>query len=1419
MPTTVQLVCQNGYTRINNQCVLSNEVVPPSPSCKVNNGAPAPIVGDPISVMDGAQMESAEDYATADGLFAIRRTYRSARTLSAIINYDVPAGWVGGWAFDFLPELHLGTGNSAGTLSLRMPDGTAYNFSQPASGNVLVPQQNVAPQTRYSVAYNGSTSSSWSTQSTTPTQWTVVDAKTKETWVFQTFQSQATGTSYSAIGRPISKTLPDGYTQTYTYDSSGTLQSIADSRNRSFSFTWTYFAFLSGGGAYGEPIIYTNVPVAIKSIGLPDGTTLNYAYGTSLNSNGTFTTPYVRTIQSVTRTNASGVTLENTSYLYENTGFPDFLTGIVDARGVRTLTVTYDDVGRAISASGADGQNNYSVAYTPAGSSNPNVLTRTVTNPLGKQTVYNFSHPLNGYNTTLQSVNGQASANCVASNSSYTYDANGFVASVTDEEGRVTTYVNDAQGRPTSVTRGAGSAQAVTTSYTWDPVFNIPTSIVAPGRTTTQTVVNGLVTSITQTDTTTQSVPYSTNGQTRTWAYNFAGSLLTSVTDPTGAVVHYAYDSNGYLHSVTNEMGLVTTINSVNSLGQPTQITDPNGIVTTLAYDYRGRLTNVSVDTANSPATTTIAYDAVGDVASTTDPNGATTTYTYDSDRRLTKVANAAGETITYARDAMGDATSVTYADASSVTTYSKTAVFDELGRIIKWLGATPSNSTYSYGYDRTNNLLSITDPRSNVFSNGYDALNRLISQTNEENATVNLTRNGLDAITGYQDARALTTVFARNGFGEIIGEQSPDRGTTIYYRDSRGRVTQKIDPRGIVSNMQYDAQGRLTYESYPSNPSWWRGFTWDVQNNGANVGLGNLVGVNDEAALNWRVFDGKGRIVVDWRTNNPAPALAVGYTYDLAGNITSMTYPSGRIVAYVRDTLGRISAISTQQNSAAAAQAVIGNATYEPFGPLAGFYHGNGLQTVFTYDTDYRVTRVQVGPPSNLGATLDRSLSWTGDDIINSIIDNQFPGTTPGNYNSQTQTFTYTPARRLASANGYYGALSWTYDANGDRLSETANSVLSSYLYNLGSNQLGSVASSSSTRSFTYDAAGNMLTDSRAGALGMTFQYDVRGRLAKAFQTSAPANAGAYAYDADGRLASRTVTQGTTTTTTLYVYDLSGHVIAETDTSGNTLREYIWMGDLPVAVVAGINTSTPTIYYVHTDHLGRPARMTAQNWAWVWDVIYSPFGATSYIWTNPATMDLRFPGQWFQLESGLAYNWHRHYDATIGRYVEPDPLGLTALLSDGPSVNNYVGGNPLARVDEDGQQAAVISLACAENPTCAAAFAVAAAAAAKGGAKICAKLLDWTHSNNSDCNDDYRQSLQNQVNALCKPLPPRCRSSDSCASMKQRIAAFTACGDARKKINDACYKGGDNGHQQAYTTARQEAAICEGMLATCTTP
>ncbi len=156
------------------------------------------------------------------------------------------------------------------------------------------------------------------------------------------------------------------------------------------------------------------------------------------------------------------------------------------------------------------------------------------------------------------------------------------------------------------------------------------------------------------------------------------------------------------------------------------------------------------------------------------------------------------------------------------------------------------------------------------------------------------------------------------------------------------------------------------------------------------------------------------------------------------------------------------------------------------------------------------------------------------------------------------------------------------------------------------------------------------------------------------------------------------------------YVHDAAGNIIAETDGTGATVREYIWIPGvgyagvaLPIAVVDGVNTATPATYYVHTDHVSRPIKMTDANKASVWDATWLPFGGAHSI-TGSAASEQRFPGQWFQIEAGLHYNWHRHYDASLGRYTQPDPLGFV----DGPSVYAYARNNPQMYVDPRGLDA-----------------------------------------------------------------------------------------------------------------------------------
>lgn len=94
-------------------------------------------------------------------------------------------------------------------------------------------------------------------------------------------------------------------------------------------------------------------------------------------------------------------------------------------------------------------------------------------------------------------------------------------------------------------------------------------------------------------------------------------------------------------------------------------------------------------------------------------------------------------------------------------------------------------------------------------------------------------------------------------------------------------------------------------------------------------------------------------------------------------------------------------------------------------------------------------------------------------------------------------------------------------------------------------------------------------------------------------------------------------------------------------------------------------------IYYLHSDHIGRPRFATDAAGLTVWQANYLPFGKLHV--TTGNNPDLRFPGQWFQAESGLFQNWMRDYDPTLGRYLQADPLGLV----DGPSLYVYVRQNP----------------------------------------------------------------------------------------------------------------------------------------------
>ncbi|NYZ69841.1 RHS repeat protein, partial [Endozoicomonas sp. SM1973] len=180
------------------------------------------------------------------------------------------------------------------------------------------------------------------------------------------------------------------------------------------------------------------------------------------------------------------------TYHYENGQFPVLLTGITNANNQRYATWEYDSKGRATVSKHAGDVDEFTFSY-------PDENSTTVTNPLGKKTTYHFEE-INGFRK-VKSVEGHASANCLAANKNYEYFDSGLLKSKTDWQGVKTTYQYNDRGLTTEKVEAAGTLQARTTTTQWHNQFFLPIQVSEPGKLTTyQYTEAGQLQSTTETD-------------------------------------------------------------------------------------------------------------------------------------------------------------------------------------------------------------------------------------------------------------------------------------------------------------------------------------------------------------------------------------------------------------------------------------------------------------------------------------------------------------------------------------------------------------------------------------------------------------------------------------------------------------------------------------------------------------------------------------------------------------------------------------------------------------------------------------------------------------------------------------------------------------------------------------------------------
>ncbi|HEU5352163.1 MAG TPA: Ig-like domain repeat protein [Terracidiphilus sp.] len=1004
----------------------------------------------------------------------------------------------------------------------------------------------------------------------------------------------------SGEGQLQSIALRNGYTQTMAYNASGQLSTVTDSYNRQLTFT------------------YSNGTIA--TVTTPDGLVLTYGYNSVSNPNDRLASVSYST---------SPVTEQQ--YQYQDSSVPYALTGIMDENGNLYESWTYDSDGRALTNQVGGVANKFTVAYDDAN------LTRTVTNALGETETYTFTM-MQGVPKVAQ-ITRTSIGNVPTGTETFAYDTNGFLSSETDWDGNLTTYQNDSHGDPLTITEGAYTSVARTTTITYDQTWgHLPDSIATPGLTTSFTYdSNGEVLTKTLADTTTQSIPYSTQGATRTWTYTWQNSLLASVQSPRTDVVEktsYAYDSTGALTGITNPLNQQTTITSHTGGGLPLTVVDPNGVSTTLNYDPRQRL--LSSTTASHE--TQYGYDAAENLTSVTQPDGSGLTYTYDSAHRLTGMKDLFGQKISYTLDALGDPTATDVLNASGTVTSKHSNAFDILGRMGQDIGA--AGQTSSFTYDSVGNMLTATDQASNKTQRAFDALNRLTRITDPESGVTTTSYDAHDRPLSVVSPTGGTTAYVYDGFGDLIQESSPNTGTAVYYYDSTGNMIKRVAATGAVTQYTYDALDRVLTMTFPADSP--ENVTYTYDQSGHGDGIGRLTSVTDAAGTLSLSYDQFGNLLTNTRTTS-AGTLTTSYTYDAANRIASITYPSQTVVSYTRDIMGRITAVTAKPNGGASTP-VATNVAYEPFGPSNGLTYGNGVSETRGFDQDYRMTGI-----TDTGASVLQNLGYAyyPTNNVQTITD----AVNSGN----SQSFSYDNLQRLSSAAGGYGAFSYTYDKDGNRLTQTQGTETTTYGFGTASDLLATLSvGGTQTQAVGYSADGRIATlspgiQAPGGQSITSLSYNQDGRLS-AVNASGGALA-SYTYNAFGQRLIKTISG---TTGEIYQYGQDGMLLEETNASGAAQADYIYLNGRPIAT---LNNATGALYFLQDDMLGTPQLATDSSQTVAWQATYQPFGTASA--SGTITQNLRFPGQYFDAESGWNHNGFRDYIPDLGRYAEPDPLAM----------------------------------------------------------------------------------------------------------------------------------------------------------------
>ncbi|MFE7614752.1 putative T7SS-secreted protein [Streptomyces sp. NPDC057496] len=757
----------------------------------------------------------------------------------------------------------------------------------------------------------------------------------------------------------------------------------------------------------------------------------------------------------------------------------------------------------------------------------------------------------------------------------------------------------------------------------------------------------------------------SAGGAVRKYLINDLHQVVAE-TDPLGAVTRFERDCYNRLLSRTDPLGRIFLLR-YDDAGNLTSVVRPDGRESTAEYNELGLPVRV---TGPDRASVVQEYDVRGNRIAMTAPSGVTTCYTYDEAGHLTAMADALGRIVRIRCNAAGLPVEITD-PLGAVTRYERdgfgrpVAVTDALGATVR-IEWTPEGrmtrrieadgTSQSWGHDGEGNCVVHTDAMGGISRFEYTHFDLMSARTGPDGVRYEFDHDIELRLTRVLNPQGLTWNYAYNEAGRLISETDFDGRTLTYEHDAAGRLTARTDTLGRTTRYERDELDRI--------------ITKDA-NGSVTTFVYNLSDQLAEAV---------------------GPDATITYLHDRFGRLKSETV-NGRTLTFGHDELGR-------RNSRTTPMGAVSSWTYDAAG-RRDMLTTSGRTLAFEYDAAGQELVRHIGQTVTLASRYDTQGRLTAQH------------TTTTDHTIQRRDYTYRADGNLIGIDDHLsGPRRFDLDAAGRVTAVHATGWTEQYAYDEAGNQTDAAWPAShpgqeATGPRTYTGT----TIIRAG--NVRYEHDALGRITLRQKTrlSRKPDTWRYEWDAEDRLTEVITPDGTCWR---YAYDPLGRRISKQRMGADKQSvveqtTFVWDGatlceqtthspQIPNPITLtwdhdGLRPLTQTeritlagapqtkiderFFSIVTDLIGSPAELIDESGFLSWHARSTSWGATTWATGSAAYTPLRFPGQYFDPETGFHYNYFRHYDPETARYLSTDPLGLRPA----PNPTTYV-SNPFSKID-----------------------------------------------------------------------------------------------------------------------------------------